>query len=89
MSEYGDLWRQTREYRQKQKEKFVAKIPLAMKKLAAAGLAYREMGHGHFRIAEAFDWWPSTGYWRKLDGTKNGYHITTLIEAAQKRTEGA
>jgi len=87
MGDVGDYWREHKEYKRKVKAQQVAAIPKALAMLDEAGISYRRFDMEHYRVAERFDWWPSTGRWKSLDGKTRGFKVRGLIRAIQ--AEGA
>ncbi len=51
--------------------------------LKRAELPFREVCHGHYHVADAFTFWPATGYWRSHDGLARGYGVGNLIALAK------
>lgn len=85
MGDVGDYWREHKEYKREQKRRQQAAIPKAMQVLDEAGIEYRRLDpYGeHYRVAGRFDWWPSTGYWKAVNGSTNGHRVRSLIRAVQ------
>ncbi|MDC7784826.1 hypothetical protein PQJ75_00975 [Rhodoplanes sp. TEM] len=82
MGDMGDDFRAWREHKRQRAAEFRARIPAALKTLAEAGIRVRCLDHGeHYRVDERFDWWPSTGRWRSLDGKQTGFRVRSLIAA--------
>jgi hypothetical protein len=86
MGDIGDYWREHKEYKSRKKAEQRRLIPSLINRVRKAGLylepldAYEE----HWRVAEAFDWWPSTGYWKMLRNNEvSGRGVVSLIKTAK------
>lgn len=95
MGDLGDYWREHKEYKREQKQKFGRKIPDVKKRVEDAGHDIRQLSHDHYRVDNLIDWWPTTGTWRYKDGrklkggSKNGWGVKDLLKelAAQEFKE--
>ena len=88
MGDIGDYWREHKEYVQTKKNNYRSKADGALAKLSNAGIDFRQLSHGHYRISltnDFIDYWPSTGKWRSKDGKATGYEVSSLIKEAKKR----
>jgi hypothetical protein len=84
----GAFWRDVKAARKEARDRYRQGIPGALERLAQAGIPCRCLDGGqHYRVDERFDWWPSTGYWKALDGSKRGHGVSGLIAAAQRKQE--
>ena len=83
MGDVGDYWRDHKEHKREVKARQVAAIPKALALLDEAGVSYRQFSEEHYRVAERFDWWPSTGRWRAIEGSAKGFKVRSLIRAVQ------
>jgi hypothetical protein len=76
MSDYGDMWREHREYKQREKWEIYHKVQ-PEKKLDAAGIKYEVKNKGYHLVIKdlykTIDFWPTTGVWIVRNDTyKNG-----------------
>ncbi len=85
MGDMGDDFRAWRDHKREQKARFRAGIPDALAMLDRAQIPYRCLGGGeHYRVAAQFNWWPSTGRWRSMDGRRTGFKVGALIRAVKE-----
>lgn len=59
-------------------------IPAAMRMIAQAGLTAQPIDVGAELVAGKFEFYPTLGWWRSVDGTRRGYNARTLIQAAKE-----
>lgn len=57
--------------------------PPAIAMLARAGLDVEQIDAKQYRVGGEIGFWPQTGYWRAIDGSRQGYGVRTLIAAAR------
>ena len=81
MGDVGDYWREHKEHKRKVKEKMRDAIPKAMSLLDKNGVKYVQLDQygEHYRVENKFNWWPSTGYWNKVNGKRKGHRVRSLI----------
>lgn len=88
MGDVGDYWRDYKEYVRKKKQQYGKGKSAAIDRVKLAGFEVREISHGHYRVEECMDWWPSTGTWRETRGKLSGHGADSLINYMKKRGGG-
>lgn len=85
MGDVGDYWNEHREYkRQKRREeapKIARQVDACVTKLVERGYEVIRFSEHHYRVDGRFDYWPSTGRWRSMDGTQSGSMLQPLLKA--------
>lgn len=85
MGDMGDYWREHRQHQREQKERRRASVTKVIACAEAAGLILKRFSDEHIRVNGAFDWWPSTGLWKEINGKRRGYGVKKLISVAKER----
>lgn len=57
------------------------RIDAAISTLVRRGFRVVRFSEHHYRVEGQFDYWPSTGKWRSMDGRKQGRNLEPLIRA--------
>ena len=80
MSELGDDFKFLKEHKRREKSQ---RLLRNLEKLQEMGILYRQLSSTHYRIYlkddRDVDFWPSTGYWKFLNGEKRGWQLKNLI----------
>lgn len=80
MGDVGDYWREHREYVREKKAKDRKRIPEFLAALRKAGHVLEQFSDDHYRVDGIFDYWPSTGTWREVNGKRRGHGVYRLIK---------
>lgn len=87
MGDVGDYWNEHREYRRQQRIKNAPKIAKqvdgCVTELIKRGYQVIRFSEHHYRVDQRFDYWPTTGRWRAMDGSKRGSMLRPLLKALE------
>jgi hypothetical protein len=83
MGDMGEIFNDWRAHKREAAQKRVEEAPQQIAMLEERGFTVRELSpHGpHLRIANAADYWPSTGAWRFLKERTKGHGFASLLRA--------
>lgn len=57
------------------------RVDAAVTTLVQRGFRVVRFSEHHYRVEHRFDYWPSTGLWRSMDGKQEGHNLDPLIRA--------
>jgi hypothetical protein len=88
MGDMGDLYNALRQQRQEEGRERAGLAGAQTATLIGMGHAVRQLGPDgpHLRIDEAYDYWPSSGRWRALQGRSKGKGFQDLCRFLAKRS---
>lgn len=83
MGDMGEIFNALREKRKAERNARADKAPEMIARLRDAGHDVRQLSADgpHLRVAERFDFWPSTGRWVGLKSRARGSGIKSLLRA--------
>jgi len=87
MGDMGDYWRDHKEYKQIQRNKFRGKNDDCLCRIEKSGHDIRKLSCEHYRINEDVDYWPSTGTWRQKNGKASGWGVASLLKHLNQPSE--
>jgi hypothetical protein len=79
MGDMGDLFRDLKEHKRGEREKYAEGAEAALAELAAAGVSHVVISDGHLRVEQGYDWWPRTGRWIRLGQNRGGKGVRSLV----------
>lgn len=85
MGDVGDYWNDYREYKREHKRKNARRdaerVDACVRELSVRGFDVVRFSEHHYRVDGRFDYWPTTGRWRSLDGKLTGSMLRPLLRA--------